>query len=130
VVHAALLVNTTVTTSLFFNAVVVKMDDVAPGISAPFTCHWYAGAEPPLTGVAVNVTEDPAQIEIGDATIFTDGITPAVMVISMLVGTAQPDVGVKVYLVVPGADVLIIAGLHVPVILLLDVDGNTGATEF
>ena len=27
-------------------------------------------------------------------------------------------------------DVLIVAGLHVPVILLLEVDGNNGATEF
>ena len=34
------------------------------------------------------------------------------------------------YVVVPGVDVLITAGLQVPPMLLLDVTGNAGATEF
>ena len=34
------------------------------------------------------------------------------------------------YVVVPGVDVLITAGLQVPLMLLLDVTGNAGATEF
>ena len=34
------------------------------------------------------------------------------------------------YVVVPGVDVLITAGLQVPLMLLLDVNGNAGATEF
>ena len=34
--------------------------------------HWYAGNVPPLVGVAVNVTEDPAQIEFADAKILTE----------------------------------------------------------
>ena len=38
--------------------------------------------------------------------------------------------GVNVYVVVPITDVLIVAGLHVPVIPLLDVVGNAGAALF
>ena len=41
-----------------------------------------------------------------------------------------PGFGVKVYVVVPSADVLMVAGFHVPVILLFDVAGNAGAGEF
>jgi hypothetical protein len=41
-----------------------------------------------------------------------------------------PAPGVKVYVVLPMADVLIVAGLHVPVIPLLDVVGNAGAVLF
>ena len=33
-------------------------------------------------------------------------------------------------MVVPNAEVLIVAGLQVPLMLLLDVNGNAGATEF
>jgi hypothetical protein len=35
---------------------------VAPGISVPPFFHWYAGDDPPLVGVAVNVTLVPSQI--------------------------------------------------------------------
>ena len=38
-----------------------------------------------------------------------------------------PVDGVKVYVVVPAVAVLIVAGLHVPVIPLFDVVGRTGA---
>ena len=49
------------------------------------------------------------------------------MVISIVAVLAQPsDVGVKVYVDVPVVDVVIVAGLHVPVILLFDVDGSDG----
>jgi hypothetical protein len=37
---------------------------------------------------------------------------------------------VNVYVVVPTVAVLIVAGLHVPVILLVDVVGRSGAVEF
>lgn len=47
-----------------------------------------------------------------------------------VVVAAQPDVGVKVYVVVPVLAVLIVAGLQVPVIPLVDVAGNTGAVLF
>ena len=36
----------------------------------PLTLHWYEGA-PPLTGVAVKVTEDPAQEGFDDAIMDT-----------------------------------------------------------
>ena len=53
------------------------------------------------------------------------------MVMSIVAVVAQPgDVGVNVYIVVPVADVLIVDGFHVPVILLLDVVGNVGAVAF
>ena len=35
----------------------------------PFTFHWYAGAAPPLVGVAEKVTEVPAQTGLADAAI-------------------------------------------------------------
>ena len=41
-----------------------------------------------------------------------------------------PADGVKVYVVVPGVAVFIVAGLHVPVMPLLDVVGNAGAILF
>jgi len=54
-----------------------------------------------------------------------------VITISIVTGAAHcPASGVNVYVVVPVTDVLIVAGLHVPVILLLDVAGNNGAVEF
>jgi hypothetical protein len=37
----------------------------------PFTCHWYTGDEPPLTGVAVKVTFVPAQIVVADGVTET-----------------------------------------------------------
>ena len=40
VVHDALLVITTVTTSLLFNVVVVKVDAVCPATGLLFTNHW------------------------------------------------------------------------------------------
>jgi len=41
-----------------------------------------------------------------------------------------PAFGVKVYVVVPMDDVLIVAGLHVPVMPLFDVFGSDGAALF
>ncbi len=59
------------------------------------------------------------------------GVTLPLMVMFIVAVVAQPDdVGVKVYVVVPVADVFIVAGLHVPVILLFDVVGSDGAVEF
>ena len=46
-------------------------------------------------------------------------------------GVAQsPADGVNVYVTVPAADVLIVAGLQVPVIPSFEVSGNTGGVEF
>ena len=59
------------------------------------------------------------------------GVTLPLMVMSIVAVVAHPDVaGVNVYVVVPVADVLIVEGLQVPVILLFDVVGNAGAVEF
>ena len=41
-----------------------------------------------------------------------------------------PAVGVNVYVVVPVTDVLILAGLHVPVTPSFDVGGSAGAVAF
>ena len=38
--HPALLVITTVTTSLFASVALVKVTPVAPATLVPFTCHW------------------------------------------------------------------------------------------
>ena len=37
----------------------------------PFTFHWYAGAVPPFTAVAVNVTEPPEQTGFAEAVMVT-----------------------------------------------------------
>jgi hypothetical protein len=59
------------------------------------------------------------------------GVTLPLMVISIVAVVAQPDVvGVNVYFVVPMADVFMVEGFHVPVILLFDNAGNAGAAEF
>ena len=51
----------------------------------------------------------------------------------MLMVTALPHcpaVGVKIYVVVPAFVVVMVAGLHVPVIPLFDVAGNAGGIPF
>jgi hypothetical protein len=53
------------------------------------------------------------------------------IVIFIETGIAQlPAVGVKIYVVFPGTDVLMLAGLHVPVIPSFDVGGSAGAVVF
>ena len=59
------------------------------------------------------------------------GITGAAIVIFIVAILAHcPAVWVKVYVVVPTVEVLIVAGLHVPVIPLGEVVGRAGAIEF
>jgi hypothetical protein len=56
------------------------------------------------------------------------GDTVATMVMFKEAGVAQlPAVGVNVYVAVPGTDVLMVTGLHVPVIPSFDVVGSAGA---
>ena len=53
------------------------------------------------------------------------------IVTSIVTVTAHcPVAGVNVYVAVPGVDVLIDAGLHVPLIPLFDVNGKAGAVAF
>ena len=59
------------------------------------------------------------------------GVTGAVITTSIVVVEAPcPAVGVKVYVVVPTVAVLMVAGLHVPVKLFVDVVGRAGAVAF
>ena len=50
----------------------------------PLTFHWYDGAGPPLTGVAVNVTEVPAQTGFAEAEIVTE--TTRLLLITIITG--------------------------------------------
>ena len=59
------------------------------------------------------------------------GVTCGFIVTLNVVEVAHcPAAGVNVYVVVPGVAVFIVAGLHVPVIPLMDVVGSTGAVLF
>ena len=49
----------------------------------PFTFHWYEGVLPPLVGVAVNVTEVPAQIFVALGLTATEGVTEVETLIVM-----------------------------------------------
>ena len=60
------------------------------------------------------------------------GVISASIVISIVVGIPHCDglSGVKVYVVVPALAVLIVEGLHVPVIPLSEVVDKVGAAVF
>jgi len=59
------------------------------------------------------------------------GDTMPTMVMFKEAGIAQvPAVGVNVYVVVPRADVLMLAGLQVPAIPSFDTSGSAGGVEF
>lgn len=70
-----LLVIDTDTASPLLSEDVIKLDETAPGISTPFTFHWYTGVVPPSVGIAVNVIEPPEQIEVVLAVMATEGVT-------------------------------------------------------
>ena len=80
----------------------------------------------PLSDVVGNVgATEPEQIGATEAKV---GVTLGVTVtVNVVVVAHWPAVGVKVY--VPLAVLLTTAGDHVPVMPLVDVNGNTGATE-
>lgn len=81
VVQFALEVITTVTTSPLLNVVEVNIGLSVPAFE-PLILHWNEGAAPPLTGVAVNVTEVPAHIvPVGLSAMVTAGVTLALTVI-------------------------------------------------
>ncbi len=62
---------------------------------------------------------------------MNSGITGGIIVILILAVVAHwPPVSVNMYSVVPNADVLIVAGLHVPAMPFVDVAGNEGGVEF
>ncbi|MBK8883294.1 MAG: hypothetical protein IPN67_13185 [Bacteroidales bacterium] len=87
--QGALDVICTLMSSPFARAAEIYVADVAPGIRAAPLYHWYVGAAPPFVGVAVNVTEVPAQIApAGLAAILTLAGTLGLTVIVMLFDAA------------------------------------------
>ena len=65
------------------------------------------------------------------ATVGKVGVMVVAMVMFIVVGMAQlpADEGVNWYVAVPRTDVLMLAGLQVPVIPSFDVSGSTGGVE-
>jgi hypothetical protein len=53
-----------------------------------------------------------------------------IVIFSVAVVAHCPALGVKVYVLVPTVEVLIVAGLHVPLIEFVELKGSDGATEF
>jgi hypothetical protein len=69
VVHTALDVSMQITASPFMG-VYVKVELLVP-CGLPFTLHWYDGVVPSLVGVAVKVTDVPAQTGFAEGAILT-----------------------------------------------------------
>jgi len=66
-----------------------------------------------------------------DAICVKVGIMAVLMVMSIVAVVAHcPALGVKLYVAIPVPDVFIVAGLHVPLMLLFDVVGSTGTVAF
>ena len=83
----------------------------------------------PLSDVVGNVGTVPLTQKVTDVPKPNTGTTLGLTVTVNVVGNAHtPAVGVKVY--VPEDWLLTVAGLHVPVIPLLDVAGNEGTAAF
>ncbi len=73
VAQAALLVMVQLITSPFAKLLLVNVGLLPPTL-LPFTNHWYCGAVPPFTGVAVNVMGVPSQTLLSEVAMLTDGI--------------------------------------------------------
>ncbi len=92
----------------------------------PFSFHWYAGAAPPLVGVAVNVTLVPAQIVLSASldAMLTAGVKFGFTVVVMVFDVAgEPVAQVALEVITTetcwplvNADVLYVA-LFVPTLL-------------
>jgi hypothetical protein len=74
-------------------------------------------------GAALFWQSGPICVNVGVTCAFTVMLSDAVV-------AHCPADGVKVYVVVPAVVVLIVAGLHVPVIPFVDVVGSDGAVLF
>ena len=66
----------------------------------------------------------------GPICVNVDVICDVIATSIVVVVPHWPAFGVKVYVVVPMVEVLIVAGLHVPVMPLFEVAGNAGAVLF
>src|SRR6185503_12036517 len=82
-------VSTTVIASLLANVLVMYVSLVSPLIAMLFFFHWYRGDEPPLVGVAVNVTVVPLQMVLSASSeemfTLTGWLAFTVIVIVLLV---------------------------------------------
>jgi hypothetical protein len=88
---------TQVITSPLTSEVEVYVEAAAPEIVVPFFFHIYVGETPPFVGVAVNVTEAPAQTVVALAAIETLAVRIGLTVIVMVAVEAHcPAVGVNV----------------------------------
>ena len=85
---------TTLTWFVLASVVVVKVALLLPTAVA-FMYHWYEGVAPPFTGVAVKVTDVPAQILLSASleTILTPAVPPTVNVALPLLPTTPVEVG-------------------------------------
>ena len=83
-------VSTTETLCPSVNEVVVYDELLVPTLVLPIF-HWYEGALPPFTGVAVKVTESPGQILLSLLVIVTSGVRFGLteVVIALLVTVAS-----------------------------------------
>jgi hypothetical protein len=72
-------------------------------------------------------SDKPLQLGFPCTAAFAVGFS--FIVIGTVAGEAQATDGVKVYEFVPGVDVLIVAGLHVPVTPLVDVVGSASGVS-
>lgn len=106
----------------------VKVYVVVPAVAVLIV----AGFHVPLTPLFDVVGNAGAVLlrQSGSISVKT-GITEPVICTDIVIGVPHcPAAGVKVYVAVPAVDVLMVAGLHVPVIPLFDVEGNAGAVLF
>ena len=71
-------------TASLFEGVYEYVAVVAPGTLLPFTFHKYVGADPPLTGIAVKVTDVPAQTGLADAAMVIPADTSELTVMEMV----------------------------------------------
>ena len=93
---------------------------IVAGLHVPFT---------PLLDVAGRV--GAAEFWHSGPIALNAGVSCAVIVMLNVVVVAHcPPAGVNVYVDVPAVAVRLVAGLHVPVMPLLDVAGNVGAVLF
>jgi hypothetical protein len=81
---------------------------------------------PPVAPVVVNVVVPVAQ----KVPPLTVAVGLALTVTCIVADAAHPDVGVKVYGVVPMVEVLIVEGLHVPAIPSLEDEGSAVGGAF
>ena len=94
---------TQVTTAPLVSVVVVYVALLVPTL-VPLTFHWYAGALPPLVGVAVKVTDAPEADGFVPAVMAiltagaTDGLTVMVIALLLALGVvAQDELEVNVH---------------------------------